>query len=244
VVAKLRAVANTEPVEIVCFDLGGVLVRIRTAWAELCQAAKLDVRGNSAGKDAELAVRDLIRAHQLGELSTEAWAAAVAAALHGLYTPAEITALHEVVIIEEYPGIGALIDDLHRAGVATACLSNTNDAHWATLLHSDGVQPLPGERRYPNICRLGSHHASHLMRLTKPSCAIYRAFEAATGRSGPQILFFDDLAENVAGARALGWRAEQIDPTLPTDAQMRRHLVAHGVPPLLKASFQDCFGNE
>jgi FMN phosphatase YigB (HAD superfamily) len=67
------------------------------------------------------------------------------------------------------------------------------------------------------------------MKFIKPAPDIYRAFEKATGRSGSQILFFDDLAENVAAAKSLGWHAERIDPTAPTDAQLRRHLAAYGV---------------
>jgi len=164
-----------------------------------------------------------------GDLSAAEWLDAMGKALGGLYAAEEIALLHDAVIIEEYPGIAALIDDLHRAGVATACLSNTNETHWAKLVHRDGARELEGEPRYPSVRRLGALHASHVLRLTKPAPDIYRAFEAATGRSGAQILFFDDLEENVAAARKVGWRAECIDPAKLTEAQMRRHLVAYGV---------------
>jgi glucose-1-phosphatase len=217
------------PIELVCFDLGGVLIRICTAWSDLCRAARLDVRGESAGDLAERTRQKLSEAHMLGELSTEQWMDAMGEALGGLYAREEIAALHEAVLVEEYAGVGAVIDDLHRAGIATACLSNTSEMHWAKMLHHDGKRALPGEARYPGVRKLGAHHASHLMRLTKPSPAIYRAFETAVGRSGPQILFFDDLEPNVAAARSVGWRAERIDPTAPTDVQMRRHLARHGV---------------
>jgi FMN phosphatase YigB (HAD superfamily) len=216
-------------IELVCFDLGGVLVRTCTTWSDLCRAVRLEVRGESADDRAEHARRTLTDAHQAGELSTEQWIHAMGEALGGLYAAQEIAALHEAVLVEEYAGIGAVIDEIHRAGVATACLSNTSARHWATMLHYDGTRALPGEARYPGVRKLGAHYASHLMRLVKPAPAIYRAFEKATGRSGAQILFFDDLAENVAAARSVGWRAEQIDPTAPTDVQLRRHLAAHGV---------------
>ncbi|MET0592076.1 MAG: HAD-IA family hydrolase [Polyangiaceae bacterium] len=218
-----------EKIRLVCFDLGGVLVRIRTQWPDLCRAARLDVRGDSGGDVAERARRLLSDALQLGSLSPDAWLTEVGTALGGLYTAEEITALHDAVLVEEYAGVGALIDDLHRAGVATACLSNTNAVHWATMLHHDGSAPLPGEPRYPGVKSLRSLNASHLMRLVKPAPEIYRALEGATGFAGAQILFFDDLAENVAAARHVGWIAEQIDPTQPTDVQMRRYLAVHGV---------------
>jgi HAD superfamily hydrolase (TIGR01509 family) len=67
------------------------------------------------------------------------------------------------------------------------------------------------------------------MGLTKPAPDIYRAFEKATSRRGPQIILFDDLAENVEAARALGWHAESIDESGATIDQMRAHLAAYGV---------------
>jgi glucose-1-phosphatase len=218
-----------EEIEIVCFDLGGVLVRMNKAWSDLCRAARLEVRGDSAADAAERKRRHLVDAHQLGELSTAQWIGAMHEALGRLYTAEEIAALHEAVIIEEYAGIDVIIDDLHRAGLATACLSNTNDTHWAKLLHHDGERPLPGEPHYPTVKRLRAHYASHLLGHTKPGPGIYRAFEKATGCAGARILFFDDLAENIAAARKLDWRAELIDADAPTDVQLRRHLVAHGV---------------
>ena len=36
----------TTPISLVCFDLGGVVVRICRSWAEGCAEAGLDVRGD------------------------------------------------------------------------------------------------------------------------------------------------------------------------------------------------------
>ena len=44
-----------------------------------------------------------------------------------------------------------------------------------------------------------------------------------------EILFFDDLSDNIASARACGWSAEQIDHTGDTARQMAEHLGRHGV---------------
>lgn len=224
-----RRMTETGSIELVCFDLGGVLVRTCTAWSDLCRAVRIEVRGDSANEVAEIARRKLSDALQRGELSTERWIEAMQNAHGALYAAQEIAALHDAVLVEEYAGVEAVIDDLHRAGIATACLSNTSEKHWVTMLHHDGTRALPGEPRYPSVRKLGAHHASHLMRLSKPAPAIYRAFEKATGRSGSQILFFDDLEENVAAAREVGWRAERIDPSMPTDVQLRRHLAKYGV---------------
>jgi putative hydrolase of the HAD superfamily len=223
-------VSVTAKIELVCFDLGGVLVRTRTSWPDLCRGASVDIRGDSAASAAaEAARRKLSEALQSGGLTTEQWIGEMEKLLEGSYATHEIAALLDAVIVDEYAGIDTLIDDLHRAGIATACLSNTNAAHWPILVHRDGNEPLPGAPRYPSVQRLRSHHASHLMGFAKPEPAAYRAFEKATGYAGPQILFFDDLEENIAAARAFGWRCEIIDPKAPTDVQLRRHLAAYGV---------------
>ncbi|MGY6410865.1 MAG: HAD family hydrolase [Alkalilacustris sp.] len=47
----------------------------------------------------------------------------------------------------------------------------------------------------------------------KPEAGIYAALEAATGLSGPALLFVDDRAENIATAAARGWRTHHFtDP--------------------------------
>ena len=44
-----------------------------------------------------------------------------------------------------------------------------------------------------------------------------------------EVLFFDDLAENIDAARSLGWRAEQIDPSGDTAEQVVRHCRSNGL---------------
>jgi len=216
-------------IELVCFDLGGVLVRICRTWGEACRRAGTDVRGDAAGDRADAARRELAELYSRGRVSRAEWIDRLGIAMSGLYTKEELSAIHAAVTIEEYPGVGEVIEKLHRASVATACLSNTDHDHWAHLIHHDGVQPLAGDPRYPSVRRLGSHHASHLMGLAKPDHAIYRAFERATGTAGKHILFFDDLPENVESARSVGWRAERIDPNIETAAQLRHHLEVYGI---------------
>lgn len=53
---------------------------------------------------------------------------------------------------------------------------------------------------------------SGLERLCKPDPAIYRLAAERMGIAPARLLFYDDLAENVEGARALGWQAEVYPP--------------------------------
>ena len=71
-------------VALVCFDLGGVLVRICRDWAEGCRAAGLTVRGASGGSAAGLIRGKLMRELGSGRLSEAQWAEQLSAALSGV----------------------------------------------------------------------------------------------------------------------------------------------------------------
>jgi FMN phosphatase YigB (HAD superfamily) len=141
-----------------------------------------------------------------------------------LYSPEEIRRIHDSWLLHEYFGVAAVVESLHRAGtIETALLSNTNHAHWKRQAPECGLPHFPtaGTLRY----RL----ASHLERCAKPGEAFYRLLEQRTGARGCEILFFDDLEENIRTARSLGWRAEKIDHLGDTAEQIRICLARHSV---------------
>lgn len=209
---------SRHAIRLVCFDLGGVLLRICRSWTEGCAAAGLELRG---GKDLldhrPDGWNELNDLYQRGRISREEYARRFSDAIDGLYSPAEIIHVHESWILGEYEGVGEVIRRIGEAGLETAVLSNTTLEHWLTL------------PRYPSLQLLNNRLGSHQLGLRKPEEASYRAIEQRTGLAGGAIIFFDDLEENVLGARRLGWLAERIDPLRPTDGQMIRALTAHGV---------------
>jgi FMN phosphatase YigB (HAD superfamily) len=215
--------------KLVCFDLGGVLVHICHNWGEAYGAAGLDLRSMPSGPNALALERDLRERFDTGEISLEEWADGMSRIGDGTYTPDEMKRAHYALSQGERPGALALIEELHEAGIMTACLSNTNEAHWTRLVHHDGAAPLAGAPEYPAVTGLQHRIASHLLRVTKPHAQIYLQFERLTGVRGRDILFFDDRAENVAAALDQGWRAERVDPRLDTILQMRKHLRREGL---------------
>jgi glucose-1-phosphatase len=215
---------------LVCFDLGGVLIRICGSWSESCHAAGLAARDEPAPEVDEKR-RSLTAQLDLGRISFDAWAADVSRVFQGLYSPEEAKRAHDAIGQEEQAGALALVDALHDAGVATACLSNTNHPHWVRLAHHDGVAPLAGEPEYPAVARLKTHFASHLLGLAKPDGAIYAEVERLVGLPGRDILFFDDRAENIDAARRRDWRAHQIDPQRDPVGQVREYLRRYGLLP-------------
>lgn len=216
----------SPPEYVVCFDLGGVLVRICRSWDEACVQAQLPYRLPELMGSETYRVRrhDVVERYQRGALACEAYYAELSAAVGGAYSTAEVEQIHFVWTMQEYPGALELVRALNRMpSVTTACLSNTNAAHWRRLISEDG------HAHYPCVLELRHRLASHLLGCAKPDPEIYaraeRQFFGASAR--PQhIIFFDDLAENIAAARARGWTAFLVDHTGDTVSQMRAHLAS------------------
>lgn len=199
-------------VRIVCFDLGGVVIRICRDWMEGCAAAGLDVRRAAADAEASAARHDANVRYQTGRIDGPAYAHELSGILGGVYSADEVMAVHDAWLLGEYPGMGALIDRLHDSGFETACLSNTNHDHWVRI------------SEFPAVMKLGHRLASHELGLHKPDDAIYADFERRIGAAPEEIVFFDDLAENVEAARDRGWHAFEIDPHGDPAAQVARHV--------------------
>jgi HAD superfamily hydrolase (TIGR01509 family) len=208
-------------VKLVCFDLGGVLLRICRTWPEGCSAAGLEFRNPSHSISSEtggwFAPREINDLYQTGRITCDEFAQRLSQASGNLYSPAEIMQVHRAWILGEYPNVARVIDRIHDVGLETAALSNTNQGHWPQILRYDAVR------------RLRHRLASHELRLHKPDAAIYRELQRRLNRRAGEILFFDDLPENVEAARRVGWLSEQIDPNGCTATQMCEHLARHGV---------------
>jgi HAD superfamily hydrolase (TIGR01509 family) len=211
-----------ENITVVCFDLGGVLVRICRSWAEAVSTAGLDARVPQGVAEDVLVQRrrTIIDQHGTGALTNEAYYSAMSEAFDGVYSLADMEGIHRAWLLDLYPGVSELVAELNQLNhVATACLSNTNDAHWLRLVDAE----------YAPINTLQHQLASHLLRTAKPDPQIYQQATTIFGVNPAQVLFFDDLQENVQAARHAGWQAEQLDPHGDTVTQMRNHLRQHGI---------------
>ena len=186
---------NGTAVQLVCFDLGRVLIRLAPSWGEACRRAGVAVPG-VAGKEPGRAAIEWIARHEVGGCDADALARAMGEAF-GM-DPAAALAAFEAYLGEPYEGVDELIEELGATGLTTACLSNTNDLHWAMMTAGNGRCRLP-------LDRLTHRFASHLMRCRKPESEAYAHVERVVGVAGPGIVFFDDKAENVTAARQRGW---------------------------------------
>jgi HAD superfamily hydrolase (TIGR01509 family) len=211
---------GNHAIELVCFDLGRVLLRIRSSWVEACEAAGVAVP--EAARDPQTLERmaELRRQAEHGAIDAEGFAAETARVFN--VTPDDVLAASAAWLCGPYPGVEALLDDVLAADVRTACLSNTNDHHWRLLA-------TPGDANNLAWDRLDWQFASHLVGHAKPAPEMYAHLERVTGVAPRRILFFDDMPQNCTAAAARGWQVQRIDPAGDPAAVMRGYLVAKGV---------------
>lgn len=204
-------------VQLVCFDLGGVLVRLAGTWMECCRSVGAPTKNIFAANGAELAgpaaafdtgrIDDITFAREVSKLAPE-------------YTPEMVLKVLDVWLAGTYTGVDDLIDEIHDAGLRTACLSNTNPRHWS-LMTTNG--------HYAVVNKLQHKFASHLLGLVKPSPLAYERVEQGTNLPGEAIVFFDDRPENIQAAQKRGWRAFLVDQAGDTAQQMEWFLCNLGV---------------
>ena len=207
-----------HPVTHVVFDLGGVLLSHVRTWREAHERTAVPWDDLFDTMEFLESSRDSVMAHMAGRLTPDEWYATMETLTAGRLRAEHARAVLEAWLYEDYPGVADLIDDIHAAGRVTATLSNTNPVHWEQALAISEA-----------LRRVQHQHASHLLGAVKPDREIFEVFERTTGFAREGIVFFDDLEENVAGARAAGWRAEHIDPLGNPAEQLRTYLGRYGV---------------
>jgi FMN phosphatase YigB (HAD superfamily) len=201
----------------VVFDVGGVLVRLRyEPFIEYLVAAGIDM----SNLPDWLARVDLA-AHERGEITGEDLLERVAAMARVPLDRSELQArwldmfdrAHEMFELAS----GLMTD--YRVYL----LSNVGDLHWRHLDAQYGLDGL-----------VHGTLASFRVGAIKPTEAIYREAERRFALEPAATVFIDDLAPNVAGARACGWQAiHHVDP-----AETRRQLRSLGLrlPPPFDAA--------
>lgn len=194
---------SPSPVQLVVFDLGRVLVRICRDWRQACECAGIGSFNRAVSDSDATRLSKIAHRYDVGGLGASDFARE-AASLMGL-SPEQVRAMSEAFILGAYPGAADLLAELSDAGVATACLSNTNEHHWGLLFDR-------AHRAWLPMDRFKHQFASHLVRARKPDEAIYAHVERGTNLPGSAILFFDDVMENLEAARKRGWVGEWIDP--------------------------------
>ncbi len=194
----------TRPKAIV-FDLGGVLIE----FAGLGQMRKLLARdpGAEAVRQRWIASPAILE-FERGACTAEEFSIRFVEEWDLALEPAKFLARFRSWINPPYPGVPELLAEL-RQEFLLACLSNTNETHWADMLDLHGLRP-----------SLDRHYASHLLGAAKPDPEVF-AFVARDLACAPaEIAFFDDAPENIESARQFGFQAHLVPRPQGLSAQL------------------------
>jgi 2-haloacid dehalogenase len=114
-----------------------------------------------------------------------------------------------------FPEMVALVERLHAAGTPLYLLSN------APALLDPWLRG-PAHRRHPFIGLFRDYVVSGLVGCSKPDTAIYTLACRTGGFEPDEAVFIDDVAANVAGARAAGMAAIHHHSATETAAELRK----------------------
>ena len=174
-------------------DIGMVCVRLEPDRAE-------KAFGLASPTAIPADVLQLIQAYHVGHVGSEEFGQKLGALL-GLDCPLEeIHRRWDLKLGEEIPETKALVTALLDRGWRVAFFSDIQPWH---------AEALPGIISY--FGRVQGQVYSHLVGAEKPSEKMFRAFEDAYGKPD---LYIDDLARNIEGGLARGWRAIQYTPEI------------------------------
>jgi putative hydrolase of the HAD superfamily len=180
---------------ILLFDLGGVLIEfagLTGFQALLAEPVPQD----------ELLRRwlrtDHLEQFELGRLSPEQFADALARDWDLTVTPAQFLVEWQSWTRQLYPGALDLLDRL-RPRYRLAALSNSNVLHWQRNVEDLRILDI-FERAF----------SSHELGVRKPDRAIYEHALRELAARPEHVVFFDDTFPNVEAARALGIEAYQV----------------------------------
>lgn len=192
-----HTILSDHSADALLFDLGRVVLDIDFGKVVACWA------GHAGRAPAELAARfsadETWRRHELGEIDDGEFFAGLRRSLGIDLSDTQFLEGWNAVFAGEMPGIAALLERAARR-IPLYAFSNTNRPHAEYFLKSHAA--LLGHFRKIFL--------SSTIGLRKPDAAAYDHVVKAIGLPASRIVFFDDLAENIEGARARGLTAVHV----------------------------------
>ena len=179
------------------FDLGRVVLDINFNKTLECWAGHADCKPEHL--IGRFARDDIYRRHETGKIGDAEYFAALRASLGVDLSDAQFLEGWNAIFAGEMPGIAALLERAAQR-LPLYAFSNTNPAHAEHL--SEIYAGVLGHFREMFL--------SSAIGLRKPDAAAYDHVVKAIGVPASRIVFFDDLAENIEGARARGLTAVHV----------------------------------
>jgi len=174
------------------FDLGNVIVdidfnRVLGAWSDFSRVPLATLKQNFVMGEA-------FHRHERGEISDEEFAKALCEDMALPLSYEQFSTGWQAVFVALRPEVIDIMHKLREQGHRVVVLSNTNRLHTTFW-----------PEQYPEIRAAADHiYLSQEMGMRKPEAAIYQQVLTQEGFSAEDAVFFDDNAENIAGAERVG----------------------------------------
>lgn len=181
-----------QPVRVVLFDVGGVLVQLSGVATVLSWVAD---RWTPAEVWRRWLLSPAVRAFETGRIDADTFAADLVAELELGVEPALFLDSFSGWPTGLYPGASELVTRI-PSHITRALLSNSNALHWPRVIDDFGLGAL-FEHRF----------VSHLTGRIKPDRDAFEHVVSSLGCDAASVFFLDDNLMNVEAARATGMQA-------------------------------------
>jgi HAD superfamily hydrolase (TIGR01509 family) len=188
-----RMLINTP--ELLLFDLGGVLVDF-SGIRDLSKLLQIPL--SEAEIRSKWATCPTLQAFETGHLTPDLFARKFVREWRLTLSPESFLDEFRTWTRGFLPGARELLIVL-KGRFRLACLSNSNAAHWQRNAHVLGIFTL-----------FEAALSSHQLGYHKPAPEIYRCALSLLNVKPDEVLFFDDSAANIAGAKQVGIRSFQV----------------------------------
>ncbi|MFW5444478.1 MAG: HAD family hydrolase [Methylococcaceae bacterium] len=178
------------PIEVILFDLGGVLIELGESPVPATCLPENMIFNLSDWFLSETAV-----SFEKGLISAQVFSETLIKDLKLNASPEQITEHFTQWVIGFFPGSEELLQSLHPK-YRLAVLSNSNELHWPKIIDEFKVP-----RYFEKI------FASHLLNQAKPDLSIFQHVVTELKVNPHSILFLDDNLKNIQASKQLGIQA-------------------------------------
>jgi glucose-1-phosphatase len=185
-------------IKTVLFDLGNVLVDVDQSsfWSSLGfflpQEMAPFIHYSSS----------LLKQYETGDISTADFLNGLRTVFNNKFTIGRLQKAFSGIIQQPIAGTSAIVSRL-AGSYQTALVSNTSEIHFNASLE-----------KVPALGILQKHYLSYQLQVMKPAAGFYDAIIQDQGRVPSELLFIDDLAENVQAAKAAGMQVIQFTSSI------------------------------